>query len=1005
MLLERQSTQEESVNRVELVLRESSTGSAKAERHRELVFIKHLLLSGESDMQASNKRRNRLRNLLRISCLSVLTIQVLASESGCNRAHYRNRADQEVTNLIGEKVQDACAPGVPSVQMDRASRMFDPFNPDRPPMPEDDGVSHGYMKVLNGKKHYPLWDVNGKTNTAENPIWWQYLPLDARGVLVLDADMAVRTAVLHNTNYQSEIETLYLSALDVSTERFFLGNQLFAGYSAAYTADGALRRGAGGESRSTISTGTFSPGARSIALQRQFTNGAEMIVGFANSMTWQLAGPDTQTASSLIDFSLIQPLLRGGGRDVVMERLTLAERTLLYNVRAFERYRTGFYTTVTVGRNAEPGPTRRGGLFGGAGLQGFTGLGGGFGTVGNVQSNNAAGFGGGGGVPSVGGFLGLVQNQLQIRNAEENVARLKDNLARFEDTLREQLTIIPATQDSIPSQQLQVAQARQALISSQATLLQLRFNYEQTLDNFKGTLGLPPYVCVEIKDPILDQFNLISQDLRDRRSRVSELRDSIGNSNGRLLELSPPKLDEQSGSKFRELPWNAEVADAVSEIRNRIDSIESLRRTLLGYDFSDVRADIVRLSSVVGQREQELSRLREVYQKERGQVCSLLPTESLDIALLDSGQIKSLPSVLTAELDKIENRFREKEEKLKTLDLNLEAILAQKGEANPRDLFETMRDKAILPSQSLLAEFAEDVLALQVVQARARIESVMLPQVDIQPEEAVEIARVNRLDWMNSRASLVDSWRAIEVVADNLESSLDLVFSGDIQNANDNPFSLNNRTGRLRAGFQWDSPLTRMQERNQYRQVLIEYQQAKRNYYRFEDGVWQTLRSELRNIRYNQYNFELQRYAVRIAAQQITINEDLRQIRETLSLASGPTAARDSVSALQDLLTAQNTFLGVWVFYEAQRRNLDQDLGTIRVDSDNIWVDPGPITSEAYGFQPTTDMIMPQEGSMEWGQPTDSQEIVPPVIMDSTTAIPNNAKPGVMARVSQPLNF
>ncbi len=40
-------------------------------------------------------------------------------------------------------------------------------------------------------------------------------------------------------------------------------------------------------------------------------------------------------------FSFIQPLLRGGGRDVIMERLTLAERTLLYNVRAFERYRTG----------------------------------------------------------------------------------------------------------------------------------------------------------------------------------------------------------------------------------------------------------------------------------------------------------------------------------------------------------------------------------------------------------------------------------------------------------------------------------------------------------------------------------------------------------------------------------------------------------------------------------------------------------------------------------------
>ena len=38
------------------------------------------------------------------------------------------------------------------------------------------------------------------------------------------------------------------------------------------------------------------------------------------------------------------------------------------------------------------------------------------------------------------------------------------------------------------------------------------------------------------------------------------------------------------------------------------------------------------------------------------------------------------------------------------------------------------------------------------------------------------------------------------------------------------------------------------------------------------------------------------------------------------------------------------------MFYEALRRNLDQDLGTIRVDSENIWVDPGQITSATYGF-------------------------------------------------------
>ena len=950
-------------------------------------------------MSDKNRKRNVLKRRLQLTSVAFLSGAVCLS-SGCNRAHYRNRADQEVAKVINEKIADACAPAIPNIQMDRASRMFDPFNPDRPPMPEDDNTAHQYMKVINGKKGYPLWDVNGKTNTAENPIWWQYLPLDARGVLVLDADTAVRTAVLHNTVYQSEIETLYLSALDVSSERFFLGNQLFAGYSASYAADGSLRRGGGGSSRSTLNTGLFSRGPRGVALQRQFTNGATLVAGFANSITWQLAGPDTQTATTVFDITLLQPLLRGAGRDVIMERLTLAERTLLYNVRAFERYRTGFYTTVTVGRAAEPGPTRRGGLFGGAGLQGFTGLGGGFGTVGTVQNNNAGGFGGGGAVPTVGGFLGLVQNQLQISNAVENVARQRENLARFEDTLREQLLIIPASQDVIPSQQLQVAQARQSLISSQANLLQLRFNYEQSMDNFKGTLGLPPYVCIEIKDPILDQFNLLSSELKERRDQVAELRNSIGDSNGKLLELSPIQIEKGTGTKYRALKWNQDTASAVSEIRGRIDNIESIRRTLLDRDIAQIRQDIEKLRNVSGAREAELARLREIYQQERSTVCNLLPTESLDIALLDSGEIKLLPEVLTDDVDRLEKRFQNRETKIKKLDSDLAQLLTKRDENDERKLFETLRDQALLPSQSILAEFAEDVLALQVLQARARIESVVLPPVDILPEEAGEIARINRLDWMNTRAGLVDTWRAIEVVADNLESSLDVVFSGDLTNATDNPLSLRGKAGRLRTSLQWDSPLTRMQERNQYRQVLIEYQQAKRTYYRFEDTVWQTLRSELRNIRYNQYNFELQRYAVRIAAQQIIINEDLRQIRESLGLASGPTAARDSVSALADLLTAQNTFLGVWVFYEAQRRNLDQDLGTIRVDENNIWVDPGSITSQALGFRggAINDSM---DSHMPWNEGTQPLEVVPPVMMD-TTALPNQSKPGIIAKAVTP---
>ncbi len=341
-----------------------------------------------------------------------------------------------------------------------------------------------------------------------------------------------------------------------------------------------------------------------------------------------------------------------------------------------------------------------------------------------------------------------------------------------------------------------------------------------------------------------------------------------------------------------------------------------------------------------------------------------MPTKGLDNALFAAQDLVKLPEVLGKDLSSLKGKITNYGDRLNKLQNDLDRLgrdqlLEAESEPSPSDKetstqdrnrtrFDGIRDGAILQSQDLLASFAEDVLAMQVLQARIRTESVNLPEVDISPREAVEIARRNRLDWMNARTSLVDSWRAIEVVADDLESVLDVVFSGDMQNRNDNPLSLQGKTGRLRVGLQWDSPLTRLQERNRYRQVLIEYQQAKRAFYTYEDSIWQALRSQLRNIRFSQYNFELQRYAVRVAAEQIIVNEDLRQIRETLSQASGPTAARDSVSALNDLLQAQNTFLNVWVFYEAQRRNLDQDMGTMHVDAENIWCDPGSISAARY---------------------------------------------------------
>jgi hypothetical protein len=212
------------------------------------------------------------------------------------------------------------------------------------------------------------------------------------------------------------------------------------------------------------------------------------------------------------------------------------------------------------------------------------------------------------------------------------------------------------------------------------------------------------------------------------------------------------------------------------------------------------------------------------------------------------------------------------------------------------------------------------VLELSLVQSRDRAETVSLIPIDLHPAAALEIARQNRRDWMNARANLVDQWRLLEFNADELESTLDLVFEGDLKAKDNNPFRFATDDSQLRVGVRFDAPLTRLDERNSYRQSLIEYQQARRNYYAVEDQISRGLRNTIRTLELNKRNLEIRRNAVRVADLQIEVNDDIRRLREASGQPAGPTAARDKVDALNALLGAQNDFLSVWVTYEVLHR-------------------------------------------------------------------------------------
>jgi hypothetical protein len=255
----------------------------------------------------------------------------------------------------------------------------------------------------------------------------------------------------------------------------------------------------------------------------------------------------------------------------------------------------------------------------------------------------------------------------------------------------------------------------------------------------------------------------------------------------------------------------------------------------------------------------------------------------------------------------------------------------------------------------LVAEVSRAIDEMSLIQARARVEAISVDGEPLDPDVALEIARANRLDWMNNRAALVDQWRLIQYNANALLSGLDVVVNGDVSTVGNNPARFRTPTGALSAGVQFDAPLTRLTERNNFRQAILDYQQVRRQQIQYEDRIRLALRQSLRQLDLDRQNLETQRRAVIIAIRRVD------QTRMTLSQPAapppppgpdgsipavdptagqlGPTATLNLIFAFNDLRSAQDALTSIWINYYVTRMSLAQQLGVMELDDDGIWID------------------------------------------------------------------
>lgn len=327
--------------------------------------------------------------------------------AGCSRSYYRKGADRETYHALGEhNTEPSWAAPHTSIDPPPASRLFDPYCPDRPPLPPDDPAAHTYLHRVDGIKGYKKWHKDGDAAFIEYPGWREALPLSDKGDLLLTPDLSVELGLLHSREYQTTLEDLYTTALTLTFNRFEFACRWFARNNTMFTHFGS---GSANNEQNTLTTSSNAGFTRNLA------TGGQLMVDFANSFVFEFAGLDRTTTTSNIVVNFIQPLLRMAGREVRLESLTQAERNVLYAVRDFARFRKQFTFNITTGGQ---------------------------------------------------GYLGLLFQLQNIRNQEANLVALEQNL-RLHEALYPSGTVSLVQVDQV-FQQYQ--QGRAALIRQRADL-------------------------------------------------------------------------------------------------------------------------------------------------------------------------------------------------------------------------------------------------------------------------------------------------------------------------------------------------------------------------------------------------------------------------------------------------------------------------------------------------------------------------------------------------------
>ena len=704
----------------------------------------------------------------------------------------------------------------------------------------------------------------------------------------------VELAYLNSREYQRQKEILYSAAMALTLERYdYMCKFTTFGNGVDVNYDHIRTNG-----RTVNTLGIPS----SLQTDKMVALGGTFVTRFANNVLLTFNGPQgfAQDISSNLLFDFNQSVFQ---RDILLEPLIQSERNVVYAARNFARFRKEFFFNLAQTYYESQLSTYR---------------------AIEINTQNYFAF---------------------VRALDQAEAEVRSGVS-----------------DAPP--RVQIDQIEQNMLAGRSRLISTCNSLETNLDRLKLTLGLPTETPINI-------------DLRELETLT--LRDEIEVA-GELVRRARERVVVQLSG---EIPDREEIVSAAIVFLERMLVWQELRQEIgqEGADDQDLRVLQARLrvdeAYEAVDRKQRLS--AEAKQPPAVPISVFRSTMSLVQARLELvARQLSLADELAVDSDEREEILAEYVVlRNETNDILDRVVRFLRGDENEdlgalqpdaeeklwhlEGLDATARRMIGIPearpdAQAELQQAMRGAQQLLETIDQMASDSQGLTPVDLSVDDAMVTALVQRFELMNERGFLADDWRGIKLAADDLKSVLNLNVRQSFQTRDNQPFAFSFDDSRTEVGASLDLPLNRRQQRNGFRQSLINYQVGRRALMALEDTIKFDARQDLRQLDLARVQYEIAVVSAALASERVYSTQ------LELSLGLGSTNARDFLEAQrafrESVIQVANGRLG----YIVNRAQLALDLELMVLDDEGVWPE---LNDEDY--QPKSDPIYPFDADPTYG--------------------------------------